>query len=178
DHVGGVTNKHRPRLTQPVWAEKRLQDFAVSSVLRRVEPQRDHRNWASRWLKRQSSGKYVGTPQRCQHVLTAGEVVEAIHEYHRSGVAQNLPPGASISGHRQGEVVKPRKVKARAVQAFIGGAHADDLSSSVRSFSLARWRAGDGRYRMRPSAARSRRPRASGCRIERRCSTCLLDSAL
>ncbi len=115
-------------------AEKRLQDFAVSSVLGRVEPQRDHRDWASRWLKRQSSRKNIGTSQRCQHVLTAGEVVVAVHEHHRSGIAQNLPPDATISSHRQGEVVKPRKVKAGVVQAFINGAHVRDLSCRFARF--------------------------------------------
>jgi len=54
DHVGGVALQNRPGLTQRVRAEERLQNLAVTSVLRRVERQRQHWQGITRGLERQS----------------------------------------------------------------------------------------------------------------------------
>ncbi len=129
DHLGGVPFQHRPRRTESVRAEERLQYLSVPGVLRGVKSQRQHGQWVAGRLKDRRR-EDLGVAQCGQYVLAARDVVVAVHEHHRPGVAQRLPPDAPIHGHGQLLVIEPREVE-RAVLALARSGHPPSLRLSA-----------------------------------------------
>jgi hypothetical protein len=87
DDLDCLRLQRRQHRAERVWAEERLQDLSETGVLRRIERQRDQRQWAAQYVECALRREGFWITQRATDILAASQVIRTVTENHRAGIA-------------------------------------------------------------------------------------------